>query len=62
MRILKGVATAYRFTGEERFKKVLLAGVQSGMGGRVARAGRGAGKGICAPMRGAPQILVDLPM
>ena len=61
MRILKGVAAAYRFSGKERFKQILSAGVQSAMAGRLPRAHRGIGKGICSPMRGAPQVLVDLP-
>jgi hypothetical protein len=61
MRILKGVATAYQFTGKKRFKDVLLAGVQSSMGGYRPRAHRGIGKGISSPMRGAPQVLVELP-
>ena len=59
-RILKGVATAYRFSGKERFKQVLLAGIQTAMG-RPPGGGRGGGKGIGSPMRGAAQILVDLP-
>ena len=61
MRILKGVAAAYRFSGKERFREVLLAGVQSALAGRQVRARRGVGKSICSPMRGAPQVLVGLP-
>jgi hypothetical protein len=60
MRILKGVAAAYGFSGRESFRQVLLAGVESAMGRRRVRAGRGVGKSICSPMRGAPQILVGL--
>ncbi len=61
MRILKGVATAYRFSRKKRFKEILLAGVQTAMAGRLPRPHRGVGKSICSPMRGAPQVLVDLP-
>ena len=61
MRILKGVAAAYRFSGKERFREVLAAGVQSAMAGRLPTAHRGVGKSICSPMRGALQVLVDLP-
>jgi hypothetical protein len=61
MRILKGVATALRFSGKERFREVLAAGAQSAMAGRLPKAHRGVGKSICSPMRGAPQVLVDLP-
>jgi hypothetical protein len=61
MRILKGVATAYRFSGKPRFREILRAGVQSAMARGAPRAGRGVGKSICSPMRGAPQVLVDLP-
>ena len=61
MRILKGVATAFQFSGKERLREVLAAGVQSAMAGRLPKAHRGMGKGICSPMRGAPQVLVDLP-
>ena len=61
MRILKGVATAYQFSRKPRFKEVLVAGVQSSMGRGGPGAHRGVGKSICSPMRGAPQVLVDLP-
>ena len=61
MRILKGVAAAYRFSGKERFREILSAGVRSAMARGVPRASRGVGKSICSPMRGAPQVLVDLP-
>jgi len=61
MRILKGIATALRFSGKERFREVLAAGAQSAMAGRLPKAHRGVGKSICSPMRGAPQVLVDLP-
>ena len=61
MRILKGVAAAYGFTGRDRFAKVLLAGVESAMSGNLPRAHRGVGKGICSPMRGALQVLAALP-
>ena len=60
MRILKGVAAAYRFSGDERFRQVLLAGAQTAMAGRRVRPHRGVGKGICSPMRGAPQVLLGL--
>ena len=60
MRILKGVAAAYRFSREERFREILLAGVESALAGRHPRAHRGVGKSICSPMRGAPQVLVEL--
>ena len=60
MRILKGVAAAYRFSGEERFREILLAGVESALAGRRPWAHRGVGKSICSPMRGAPQVLVEL--
>lgn len=60
MRILKGVAAAYRFSREPRFQEVLLAGVQSAMERGLPRAHRGVGKSICSPMRGAPQVLVEL--
>ena len=61
MRILRGVAMAYRFTGEARFKEVLIAGIHSALTARRPRAGRGVGKGIGSPMRGTPQVLMDLP-
>ena len=60
MRILKGVAAAYGFTGSQRFHDVLAAGVRSAMAGPPPRAHRGIGKGICSPMRGAPQVLAQL--
>ena len=60
MRILKGVAAAYGFTGEDRFKNVLLAGIETAIG-NPPRASRGIGKGICSPMRGAPQVIAALP-
>ena len=61
MRILKGIATAYHFSKKKRFKEVLLAGVQTSMARSRPKAHRGIGKVICSPMRGAPQVLVDLP-
>jgi hypothetical protein len=60
MRILKGVAAAYGFTGNQRFQDVLAAGVRSAMAGTPPRAHRGIGKGIGSPMRGAPQVLASL--
>jgi hypothetical protein len=60
LRILKAVAAAYEFTGEDRFKEVLLAGIETAIG-HPPRAGRGIGKGICSPMRGAPQVVAVLP-
>ena len=61
MRILKGVATAYQFSRKPRFREVLVAGVRSAMDRGGPSAHRGVGKSICSPMRGAPQVLVDLP-
>ena len=61
MRLLKALATAYAFSGKERFRKVLLAGVRSAVNERMPGTGRGAGKGISSPMRGAPQVLLGLP-
>ena len=61
MRILKGVAAAYQFTGEERFKRILLAGVETAIGGTRMRPHRGVGKSICSPMRGALQVIASLP-
>ena len=60
MRILKGVAAAHQFTGEERFKRVLEAGIQTAIQ-RPPTVHRGVGKTICSPMRGAPQIIGSLP-
>jgi len=60
MRILKGVAAAYQFTGEERFKRVLEAGIQTAIQ-HPPTVHRGVGKTICSPMRGAPQIIGSLP-
>ena len=59
MRILKGVATAYQFSGEKKFLNVLKAGIATTRSKRV-KPHRGVGKSICSPMRGAPQVLVDL--
>ena len=59
MRILKGVAAAYQFSGEKRFLNVLKAGIGSTRSKRVS-AHRGVGKSICSPMRGAPQVLLGL--
>ena len=59
IRILKGVAAAYQFSGEKRFLNVLKAGVASTRSKRVS-AHRGVGKSICSPMRGAPQVMIDL--
>ena len=60
MRILKGIATAYRFSGSERFRQILQQGLESALAS-PPRAHRGVGKSICSPMRGAPQVLADLP-
>ena len=60
MRILKGVAAAFRFSGKQHFQDVLLAGVESAIERGHPRAHRGVGKSICSPMRGAPQVLVEL--
>ena len=57
MRILKGVAAAYSFTGEERFRKVLEEGVESGIVGTMPKVRRGVGKSICSPMRGVLQVI-----
>ena len=59
MRILKAVAAANRLSPDERYREVLLSGVPSAVA-RHPRAHRGVGKGICSPMRGAPQVLVGL--
>ncbi len=61
MGMLKGIAAAYQFTGAERFKQILLAGVETAIGGRRPRPHRGAGKSICMPMRGALQVIASLP-
>lgn len=61
LRILKGVATAYRLSRRPHFRQVLEAGVRSALGGAGPQAHRGVGKSICSPMRGAPQVLVELP-
>ena len=60
IRILKGVSAAYEFTGEDRFRDVLIAGIQTAIAD-LPRARRGIGKGICSPMRGAPQVIAGLP-
>ncbi len=59
MSMLKGVAAAYEFTGEERFKRVLEAGIQTALG-RPPQEYRGVGKTISMPMRGAPQVIANL--
>ena len=59
MSMLKGVAAAYEFTGEERFKRVLEAGIQTALG-RAPQEHRGVGKTISMPMRGAPQVIANL--
>ena len=61
LRILKAVATANRFSPKSKFKRVLDAGVKSAIQPRKPGSGRGSGKGIGSPMRGAAQLLVDLP-
>jgi len=60
MRILKGVAYAYGFSKKKRFKDILTAGIKTALG-QPPEAHRGVGKGICSPMRGAPQVLTYLP-
>ena len=61
MRILKGVAYAYGFSKKKHFKDILSAGIKTALG-RPPKAHRGIGKGISSPMRGAPQVLVNLPI
>lgn len=61
MRILKGVAYAYGFSKKKHFKDILTAGIKTALG-RPPKAHRGIGKGISSPMRGAPQVLVNLPI
>ena len=61
MRILKGVAFAYRFTHRQHLRDVLEAGFDSAVTGGGPGSGRGAGKGISARMRGAAQVLAVLP-
>jgi hypothetical protein len=61
MGILKGIAAAYGFSGKQRLKDVLFEGVQSSMADRGTAQNRGVGKSISMPMRGACQVLVDLP-
>ena len=58
--ILKGVGAAYQFTGEERFKEVLEAGIQTAIK-RPPTVHRGVGKTISSPMRDAPQLIGSLP-
>ena len=60
MRILKGIAYAYGFSKNKRFKDVLQAGIKTALG-HPPKAHRGVGKSICSPMRGATQVLVNLP-
>lgn len=60
MRILKGIAYAYGFSKKKHFKDILTAGIKTALG-RPPKAHRGIGKGISSPMRGAPQVLVNLP-
>ena len=60
MRILKGVAYAYGFSKKKHFKDILTAGIKTALG-RPPTARRGIGKGISSPMRGASQVLVNLP-
>jgi hypothetical protein len=62
MRILKAAATAYRFSGQKKFKDILEAGIQTAIDDHKPGIGRGSGKGIASPMRGAAQLLVDLPV
>lgn len=61
MRILKGVASAYQFTGEQRFHDVLLASIRTAVEGTMPQPHRGIGKGICSSMRGALQVIAALP-
>jgi hypothetical protein len=61
MAMLKGIAFAYSVSRDEHLKAVLFEGVQSSMGERDTRVHRGVGKSIGMPMRGACQVLVDLP-
>ncbi len=60
MAMLKGVAAAYEFSGEARFRRVVEAGIQTTIG-RPPTAHRGVGKSISMPMRGAPQLIGSLP-
>ncbi len=60
MRILKGIAYAYGFSRQARFRTVLEAGIDTALG-RLPQAHRGVGKSIGSPMRGAPQVLLNLP-
>ena len=60
MRILKGIAYAYGFVKKKRFKDILTAGIKTALG-RPPKAHRGVGKSISSPMRGATQVLVNLP-
>lgn len=60
MRILKGIAYAYGFSKKKRFKDILTAGIKTALG-RPPKAHRGVGKSISSPMRGATQVLVNLP-
>ena len=60
MRILKGVAAAYQFTGDERFKRVLETGIQTAIQ-HPPTVHRGVGKPISSLLRGAPQIIADMP-
>jgi hypothetical protein len=57
VRILKGVAAAYAFTGEQRFAKILEEGIETAIGGTLPKVRRGVGKGICSPMRGVLQVI-----
>jgi hypothetical protein len=61
MRILKGIAFAWRYSRRKRFRDVLLDGIQTAISGRFPAPHRGTGKSLCSPMRGAPQVLIDLP-
>ena len=60
MRMLKGVAAAYQFTGEQRFKRVLEAGIPTAIQ-HSPTVHRGVGKTISSLMRGAPQVISDMP-
>lgn len=61
MRILKGVAFAWHYSRKKRFREILLAGVRTAITGRAPQPHRGFGKGVCSPMRGAPQVVLALP-
>jgi len=61
MRILKGVAFAWHHSRKKRFREILLQGIETALAGRPSQPRRGLGKSICSPMRGAYQVLGELP-